>query len=371
VTWEAWTFSLLDTGFFREAQPFHAGEGGHSRVWSGFPPDAATLQGAIRTALAEAAGWRPENPRSWPEWLGGPEDLGALLLRGPYLLKEGQPYLPAPLHLWVGEGWAIGRLVPGEPVACDLGRAVRLPRMAEGEAAGGGVPENAYLSREGMAAVLAGSVPQPDQLRRAKEFWAEEPRVGLERSNFTRTAVEGRLYQAVHARPHRGVAIRVYVGGLPAERPGHAPRCVRLGGEARAAAVSIEPAGEEGASSILPPCPELEPDRDGVVRFTLSLITPGYYTDPAAVIREGPPGVPGRCVSACIGKLRQIGGWSLEWGRPRALEPFLPPGSTWFYEVPAGEAGHVAALHGCCLGERTSFGYGQVLVGRWERRSEE
>ncbi|MGB9887669.1 MAG: type III-B CRISPR module-associated Cmr3 family protein [Moorellales bacterium] len=365
MIWEAWTFSLLDTGFFRDGQPFHAGEGGYSRVQSVFPPSAATLQGAIRTALAQAEGWRPEAPETWPEWLGGPDDLGVLRLRGPYLLKNGELYFAAPLHLWLGEGGVVGRLVPGEPVPCDLGPAVRLPRPAGEGRAGGGFPEGRFLTGEGLAAVLAGGVPAPDQLLPAGRFWVEEPRVGLERSRSTRTAQEGRLYQAVHVRPCRGVAVRVYVGGLPAKRI-QLPKWVRLGGEGRAAAVTVEAVSEEAVVATLPPCPGLEADSDGTVRFTVTLLTPGCYADPAAVIRQGPPEIPGRCVSACIGKLRQIGGWSLEWGRPRALEPYLPAGSTWFFEAPAHEIGRIAALHGRCLGDRTNHGYGQIAVGRWE-----
>jgi len=52
---QCWDFTLLDTGFFRSGQPFHAGEGGHSRIVSHFPPPMRTLQGATRSALAAAA----------------------------------------------------------------------------------------------------------------------------------------------------------------------------------------------------------------------------------------------------------------------------------------------------------------------------
>ena len=71
-------FTLLDTGFFRGGQPFHAGEGGYSQLTSHFPPPMSTLQGAIRTALAAAHGWQPGQNDSWPEELGDADSLGRL-----------------------------------------------------------------------------------------------------------------------------------------------------------------------------------------------------------------------------------------------------------------------------------------------------
>lgn len=370
MKWQVWTFSLLDTGFFRDGQPFNAGEGGYTRVQTGFPPTISTLQGAIRTALAWAAGWRAETPEAWPAFLGSADSLGDLTLRGPYLVEGDQLYFPMPLSLLVrgrSRSWEFARLVPGEPVACDLGPGIRLPRVAEEGFPGGRTPEDLYLTREGLEAVLDGSVPQAEQVKEANELWAQEPRVGLERRDDTRTALEGQLYQAVHVRPRRGVAVRVLVGGLPEDWPYPPPRLVPLGGEARAAAVEAEPGDEECAVSLLPPCPRLEPDRDGALRFTVTLVTAGHYADPAAAIRRGPPGVPGTCVSACIGKLRQVGGWNLEQGRPRPLEPVLPAGSTWFFEAGKEHLAEVAALHGRCLGDKPQYGYGQVVVGKWER----
>ena len=98
---EIWDFTLLDTGFFRSGQPFHAGEGGHSRINSCFPPPMNTLQGAIRSTLAAANGWRPG--LNWPEELGDSDCLGSLSLKGPFLITEGKPLFPAPLNLLIKE----------------------------------------------------------------------------------------------------------------------------------------------------------------------------------------------------------------------------------------------------------------------------
>lgn len=374
MNWQSWTFSLLDTGFFRDGQPYNAGEGGYSRVRGGFPPSMNTLQGAIRTALASAAGWRPEAPEKWPPFLGDADSLGRLTLRGPYLVRGSEPHFPMPLSVLVKERpaggdkgfeWDFARLVPGAPVTCDLGEAVRLPRVASVGFTGGRAPDDLYLDRAGLATVLAGGVPDQGHVRRPEDLWRDEPRVGLERSDVTRTAREGHLYQVVHTRPHKDVVIRVFLGGLPDGQALKPPRVFVLGGEGRPAGIEVEDVTAEQVAAFLPAAPEIAAGPDGGVRFTVTLVTPGRYTDPAAAILKGPPGVPGNCVSACVGRVRRIGGWDLRNRRPRPLEPFLPAGSTWFFEAAAKDLPAVEALHGRCLGDKTEYGYGQVVIGRW------
>ncbi|NMD34198.1 MAG: hypothetical protein GYA84_09475 [Firmicutes bacterium] len=78
---QCWDFTLLDTGFFRSGQPFHAGEGGHSRIVSHFPPPMRTLQGATRSALATARGWRPGQGKGCPMSLEMPTAWAGYLCR--------------------------------------------------------------------------------------------------------------------------------------------------------------------------------------------------------------------------------------------------------------------------------------------------
>ena len=128
-----------------------------------FPPFITTIQGAIRTSLALEQQWRPGETVKWPKELGGPDDLGNLQLRGPYLLYGDEPYFPAPLLLLGKEGIYI-RLVPGEPVECDLG-SVRLPVPAQ-EPEGAKLLNGVYLTREGLGQVLEGVVPSQNTLKK-------------------------------------------------------------------------------------------------------------------------------------------------------------------------------------------------------------
>lgn len=365
MSWQRWVFRFLDTCFFRDAAPFHAGEGGYTSVRSIFPPSITTLQGAIRTSLALERGWRPGDMAKWPAELGGPDDLGNLRLRGPYLLCQDEPYFPIPLLLLRRES-NYTRLCPGDAVECDLGR-VRLPYAMQ-NIVGAKLVEGVYLSKEGLKQILEGGIPSQGEIKKREDFYVEELRVGLERSDNTRTAKEGHLYNSVHVRPKRETALAVYVSGTPSAWRVADRRTVPLGGEARLASVEIK---QGNPSDILPPVPSLVPGKDGKIRFTAILVTPGWYGEGEGlkkVIREGPPGIPGRCVAACIGKIMQVGGWDMLNRQPRPLIPVLPPGSLWFYEADAQEAARVAGLHGQCISPKGDYGFGQIIIGRWEEK---
>ena len=356
-----WVFKALDTFFFRDASPYNAGEGGRTGARSMFPPFMSTLQGAVRILLAALRGWTPEEPVKWPEELGTPDDAGRVELRGPYLLKGEEFLFPVPLHILHqedpagGEG-AYTRLRPGEVVKCDLG-TVRLPESEE-HLPGAKPLEDAWLDVKGLAEVLHGGKPGGGRVYRAGDLWREENRVGIERSDKSRTAAEGKLYSCVHVRPQKDLALAVVVGGIAEDWHPAEPRVVRLGGEGRYARVEVHRRVVQ-----LPEAPEIKP-AGGVVRFTVTLITPGRYTDTKNVLRYGPPGVPGECVSACIGKLQAVGGWDSLKRCPRPAEPVIPPGSTWFFEAKESDLAEIKSLHGKTDG--TAWGYGQMVLGRWE-----
>jgi|LSQX01.2.fsa_nt_gb CRISPR-associated protein Cmr3 len=367
---QVWDFTLLDTGFFRSGQPFIAGEGGSRGVRSIFPPTINTLQGAIRTALATAKGWSPADGQLPPE-LGHTDDLGTLSLRGPYLLFEDIPYYQIPYRLLVKRESGLKPskqfifLNPGKPVNCDLGKEVCLPQPLE-KLEGAGSSEGLYISKTGYTSILAGLLPLQEEIKEERDLWKEEPRVGLERNDKTRTAEDSFLYRIQHIRPAKGVKIRVIVKGLPANWPELSSKILPLGGEGRLSAVEIKRLTKEDEKNLLPKIPSLVPATDGILRFTVTLITPGCFQDMKKAIRNGPEGIPGRCISACIIKPQLIGGWDLVKREPRPLTPYLAPGCTWFFEGTVEDLPVIENLHGACIGEKAVYGYGQIVIGKWE-----
>ncbi|MDQ3460560.1 MAG: type III-B CRISPR module-associated protein Cmr3, partial [Deinococcota bacterium] len=77
------------------------------------------------------------------------------------------------------------------------------------------------------------------------------------------------------------------------------------------------------------------------------------------------PGLPGEIISACVGKPVMIGGWDSEKRKPKELVPHLPAGSVWFVEAEASEVAAAKQRHGGHIGEKTAWGYGQILIGAW------
>jgi len=383
-----WKFKALDTYFFREAAPFHAGEGGQGGQSSVFPPLMSTLQGAIRYQLALSRGWRPGTDRL-PIELGDSDSLGDLKLSGPYLYYDNKMLLPAPLFLLrlhdeAEKTTVYHRLLPGAPVSCDLGR-VRLPVMPEG--ARGSKPMDKYwLSAAVMENVLADGTPEDndytamiDQLTdgipvngvmNSDQLWRKEAKIGIEREAKSRTAKDKNLYAIDMIRTKKQVSVVVGVEGVPIEwnlAVKQKIRMVNLGGEGKLAALRIL---EEPIK--LPDMPELKVVNDKIP-FTVTLITPGYFGNQEQTknaIKDLKPWIKYPCITACVGKVRQIGGWDLSINRPRPLRSYIPAGSTWFFEADASAAKKIGELHGQYIGEKSSnaYGYGQILIGRWEEK---
>ena len=211
MTTTRWEFEALDTLFFREPAPFHAGEGGQAGQQSLFPPSMNTLQGAIRYHLALGQGCKPGEDKLWPNELGDNDDLGKLHLHGPYLYNDRGSLFPAPLFLLRKETLDIQgnsvkryyRLKLGNEVLTDFGR-VRLPVMPKG-LVGAKPMEQSWLTREAMEKVLAGDVlhSSTEEVFNSCDLWLNEPKVGIKRDAATRTAKDSMLYAVNMVRPKK------------------------------------------------------------------------------------------------------------------------------------------------------------------------
>lgn len=357
--------SPLDTLFFRDGSPFTAGETGQMEVRGVFPPSPTTVAGALRAAFARQLGW-PGGPWSADitAKLGNGDDLGPLRFSGPHLLKDGQPLFPAPLHLLQAkvrkeneqakEKTYLTWLKPGAELQTDVG-TVKLPEVIEakdddGKEVTGFKPlENAYLRLEGMQAVLNGHLPKLTDVVRSGDLWRSEARVGIHRDDESRTTKEDALYQTAHIRLQKGVSLVVGVSGYG----GAFPNLAALGGESRMVGL------EETSALELPGAPTL-----AARRYTVTLITPARFKDDGWKTPGGKlSDLPGRVLSACVGKPVMIGGWDSEAKRPKPLEPHLPAGSMFFME--ADDVPNGADMHGKHIGEKAAWGYGQILIGAW------
>ena len=194
----------VDTLFFRDGTPFSAGDAPQQDVASLFPPHPASVLGAIRASLAVANGWSGHG--RWPERFNavlgdGPDDLGSLVMAGPFVLHKGRPLFPMPRHVLGSveeDRWDPRVLLrPGSAVKCDLGNAVRLP---EPSISVSGIERcksasNLWLTLAGFRKVLRRQLPSPDEVISSSRLWNEEPRTGLKRDR-TRAPPKKECYTA-------------------------------------------------------------------------------------------------------------------------------------------------------------------------------
>lgn len=360
-----WHFKPLDTLFIRDGAPFQAGEGGLRGHVSLFPPPINTCQGAIRTALAYGQGWTPNSGTDFPEELGNSENIGKLKFKGPYIFKE-ELLFPVPLHIVAKEKPDNITYYYLEPIAkykCDLksNDHIYLPGLKNNIP--GVKPVTGWVNRDDMTKVLSGNLDNIT-VYKANDLWTTENRVGIIINRETGSAEEHMLYSTFHIRVKKDVAIAVSVGGVPESWHKNVRSHINFGGEGRVASIEQN----INNNDYLPALPKLK-NQNGKIFFTVSLLTPGYFgQETKDVVLEGPTlkDIKANIITACLGKITQVGGWDIVNKEPRELIPLIPAGSTWFFEADEKHMADIQKLHGSSIGYETKMGYGQIVIGSWE-----
>lgn len=358
------SLTALDTLFFRGPERFDAEAGGGAYLSSLFPPHPGTVFAALNSALLNGTGLVTDPDFDHED--GARARSGHHTSRGPWLHRaEHGVLLPAPLALLADTQGIVHTLRPSrQQYQTDLGDMVHLP---EGPAAAEGIKalEDIWLPLRAYQDWLNGHAPRLESLVPSTELWTTERHTGLARNREHRTAIEGQLYSAAHIRPEPKVSLLVNLPSVSAGAPWRAAPHLPLGGEGRAAWVDAMPAPVE-----LPRPGKLASTRDGKLRYTLSLITPGlgaaWGTGPGQSVREG---VPGRIVCCALGRPLRIGGFDTQLRMPERIRSARAAGSVWWMEADAAEEAAVFQLHNTCIGAASGQGYGHVMVGTWPPQS--
>ncbi|WP_006786750.1 type III-B CRISPR module-associated Cmr3 family protein [Thiorhodospira sibirica] len=388
-----WRLEMVDTWFFREARSHDAV--GVGQLYSDFPPPIGTLYGAIRTCLGDCLGvsWDTFAQEQAEHYalLGDGERLGAVQIAAVQLARGDEVLYPAPADLLKkahadGSGFAVMRLTVGAPVLCDLGY-VALPELPAGAPPGCKPLAPAWVTATGLQRWLAGAVPTQAEVVTLADLIASEPRIGIARDVRRASVKEGLLYQTLHLRPKQTFYVDVYVQGVPEALAAQLPKqtSVRLGGEGRCAAVTIEPVAAL-------PVPELSPPVSAVRGLAVLLATPGDLRTVDSADTEGVPWcLPGfhACTDAAglvshwSGQVAGIalnlhscvqdrplrrGGWDMRQRQSKALGSFAAPGTV-FYVTPTSSAQDMSAaaqaLHGYRLSANSLHAPGLLLAGWW------
>jgi len=366
-----WRFTALDTLFFRESRPMEAIGG--AQLQSVFPPPAATLIGAIRTAIGEAhqVDWKAyanDDHHPLTVIMGSADSLGPLSFTGPFLMQKKDRLFAVPLALLHAKNNGVDqftRLKPSADVTvCDLG-AVCLP--VKRDALAGAKPlEQAFITAAGLSAFLHDQMPAANTIQKPCDLFDSEERLGIGRDYAKRTTIDGLLYQTNHIRPMQDVSIGIVVKGLDCAGLPQQGTC-RLGAEGRMAAWQCE------AVQTLPPIQFDKKNKN----IMLVLLTPARFTqgwlpdgftqvmtaDQQTVWEGNIHGVALRLISSVTGKPMREGGWDLVNRSPRTMHSLVPAGSCYFCEVLGGA--EASTLHGQQIGQDTEYGRGEIAIGHW------
>lgn len=364
-----WRFTALDTLFFKESRPMEAVGG--AQLQSVFPPPAATLIGAIRTAIGESqqVDWKAyanDDHHPLKALMGSADSLGPLSFTGPFLMQKRERLFPVPLALLHAKNNGVDqftRLTPSTDITvCDLG-AVRLPQKRD-PLAGAKPLEKAFITAKGLTAVLSGGLPEDKAIVHSRGLYHSEERLGIGRDHAKRTTIDSLLYQTNHVRPMQDVSIGMVVKGLNCAGLPQQGTC-RLGAEGRMAAWQCE------AVHTLPPV-KINSKNIMLVLLTPARFTQGWLPDgftqvitaEQQTVWEGDiHGVTLRLISSVTGKPMREGGWDLVNRSPRTMRSLVPAGSCYFCEVVGGA--DASTLHGQQIGQDTEYGRGEMAIGHW------
>lgn len=372
---ESWTsFNLIpdDVLFFRDGKPSSRGADHYLR--SLFPPYPSTVYGALRTRrlldegvplLELAEGSWSERLRGLTAELGDWGGFGSLELRGPWLVLDDEPLLPAPADLGITLEEGTGQDEPPKvksvarfrlsPNQDGGGWTHPLGMLATPEGSGDPRPaEGWYLRPSGLDAWRRGSDPLPKDFVHPQALWKVEARTGVGLEEDRRASKQGLLYTFGFLRLLQAVALGFETAGSALQPDGR----VRLGGEGRTAAL------ETGRPFPTAPA-EIEGDRLCLSFATPAISTRGGYPPGFAEDRlEGEvAGRRLRLVAAALPGLVTVGGWDLARHQPKPLRRAIPAGSVFLFEPVDGGKVRPADFDGIRLSDYDDEGLAQQGFG--------
>lgn len=357
----------LDRLFFRQNTAFDMDMS--SNVKTIFPPYPSTIVGMARTLMAVAAGWDGnEWGQKQKDLVGSADDLNGMKFRGPYLhlnanvnimdergensdepISVNSILFPVPRNLIKHADGSYEILQPVGKYRTNLNNntPMQLPAPADHKAQY--KVASGYITIGDMKKLLEGEtnvtvIPSP---------WSTEIQVGNHLDPKTKsTKKENSLFSREMVRPNEGLTLLYEVENeakeLDKQFIGY------LGGETRMVNV-------QKTEDIT--FPEIRPD--DYTRFTITLITPGLLGNNTSEVIDTLEKTFGTSpITACVPNPVRIGGWDYAKRQPKTLRPYLIPGTVFYFDTSLDrvEVNPRGIYH---IGDRTDFGFGQYLIGKW------
>jgi CRISPR-associated protein Cmr3 len=371
MEWHGYRLVQEDVWFFRDGKPSVLGADHYLR--SIFPPFPSTLYGLVRTQqLVEDGIDLPSLSAS--KWADLSDDLrrrvgewgrtGELRLRGPWMVRDGEILLPAPLDLRLFVEHAdrpeddrvvdVLRILPTDHRRGSCNWSHALSPMSPARRVGGTwlppqleqEPESSegwLVTMEGMRRWLGGGAPESGDFVSTKKLWSSEVRTGVGLDEKRRTHEEHQLYTVGFVRLKRGVSLGFELGGGTLE----VGSAARFGGDNRVAGIETGPLLSSHFET---------PTTGAAEGSVAALITPAIFEGGA---------IPGsRAISGAVVPTAQLaGGWDLAHRRPKPLHRAAPAGAVYWidHDTPAPLES---------WSEKSEEGFGLMLPGRRPRRND-
>ena len=184
-----------------------------------------------------------------------------------------------------------------------------------------------------------------------------EPKVGIGRSNLTRTAEEGLLYR-VDTKRLNGVEIRVIANTENYSKDDLNGTIVHFGGETKL--VELKKVGKD----------ILDIDTPNLTKGQFKV----YLSTPAIFLKNGwkPDlekfGIKANMVAACVGKPVSIGGYDLVYNKPKPMLKAVPAGSVYYYESDDSPEVIMEKINGKSVSDYLpEQGFGMAFIGKFNK----
>ena len=370
----------MDTLFFRDSRPFTAGEG--TTADFNFP-SPLTFFGSIGNAVLDST----DEADTKKFITAGHSKLGKydselkntlLKLKGPFLYKNRNIFLPPPANLLVAKGGTRYIPYPALPYDMDWKWDIKNENLkplqikkVEFEIK----PLNKWISIEDLMKYLSGNL-DVFSARSLEEFFIKEIKYGHAISRDSQTVEKGYLYTSTHIRFKDELEFKNYdetgfmiaVDGI--EEKDLQDNIIYLGGERREAIITVNDLGKR---KLIPEQPEVVLKIQASKRFFIYLATPaifknGWYIDLSSEF-EG-----AELVGAAVNKPEFISGWKIKEnmkGEPRSIKKAAPAGSVYFFESKSWNDQKFEELYKkynfneSLSDDYPSAGFGIGLVGSW------
>ncbi len=330
-----------DTLFFRDGKPFTMG----SETWADsiFPPYPSTVYGAIRSWLIfEKGGLRKFKEGEFKEELGTENEKGSLSIKGPFLKKNDEVFLPCPLDL-VKIKDKKSKDEKKDKKSKDEGNMLyRLSLTKKPQIFISDYPFDNFLLWQGKEQVkdaegylsllyLKDYLNKGSEIRLLKqeEFFRFENKIGIARERTTLISREGHLYRIPLIRLKKGVSILVKIEGVK-DIPESG--ILQIGGEGKTAKIQkiSNPIDDFENFDV-----ELKDKIFKIYFATPCIFKKGWlpsWIDENSFVGEY-NGIKLKLICACIGKYKSIGGWNMASNEPKPLQRAIPAGSVYYFEI--------------------------------------